>query len=157
MSLGPIFGRCTENLLYLSYTYTLRRLGGNPQDDKFAFAATIMPALEHTQVETMVRTIIIVLLCLFLVFFESHQNLMRLLLQGIGCIGSSFEGLRVASETVMGSETATVGVWIDAGSRYETAQNNGAAHFLEHMFFKGTEKRTQQKLEVEIENMGGHL
>ncbi len=66
-------------------------------------------------------------------------------------------GLRVASETVVGSETATVGVWIDAGSRYETAQNNGAAHFLEHMAFKGTEKRTQQALEVEIENMGGHL
>jgi len=65
--------------------------------------------------------------------------------------------LRVASETVVGSETATVGVWIDAGSRYETAQNNGAAHFLEHMAFKGTEKRTQQALEVEIENMGGHL
>lgn len=66
-------------------------------------------------------------------------------------------GLRVASETVVGSETATVGVWIDAGSRYETAQNNGAAHFLEHMAFKGTQKRTQHELEVEIENMGGHL
>jgi processing peptidase subunit beta len=66
-------------------------------------------------------------------------------------------GLRVASETVVGSETATVGVWIDAGSRYETAQNNGVAHFLEHLSFKGTEKRTQQQLEVEIENMGGHL
>jgi len=58
---------------------------------------------------------------------------------------------------VLGSETATVGVWIDAGSRYETAKNNGAAHFLEHMAFKGTQKRTQQQLEVEIENMGGHL
>lgn len=66
-------------------------------------------------------------------------------------------GLRVASETVQGSETATVGVWIDAGSRYETAENNGVAHFLEHLAFKGTEKRTQQQLEVEIENMGGHL
>lgn len=66
-------------------------------------------------------------------------------------------GLRVASETVVGSETATVGVWIDAGSRYETAHNNGAAHFLEHMAFKGTDKRSQQQLEVEIENMGGHL
>ena len=66
-------------------------------------------------------------------------------------------GLRVASETVQGSETATVGVWIDAGSRYETAANNGVAHFLEHLSFKGTSKRTQQQLEVEIENMGGHL
>lgn len=65
-------------------------------------------------------------------------------------------GLRVASEGAHG-ETATVGVWIGAGSRYETAENNGAAHFLEHMAFKGTAKRTQQQLELEIENMGGHL
>ncbi|TYZ68444.1 hypothetical protein PybrP1_004303 [[Pythium] brassicae (nom. inval.)] len=65
-------------------------------------------------------------------------------------------GLRVASEGSHG-ETATIGVWIGAGSRYETAQNNGAAHFLEHMAFKGTAKRTQQQLELEIENMGGHL
>ena len=66
-------------------------------------------------------------------------------------------GLRIASETNMGSETATVGVWIDAGSRYESSKNNGVAHFLEHMSFKGTSKRSQQQLEVEIENMGGHL
>lgn len=66
-------------------------------------------------------------------------------------------GLRVASETILGSNTATVGVWIDAGSRYETLHNNGAAHFLEHMAFKGTSKRTQYQLEIEIENMGGHL
>lgn len=50
-----------------------------------------------------------------------------------------------------------MGVWIDAGSRYETAANNGVAHFLEHISFKGTQKRTQKQLEVEIENMGGHL
>lgn len=48
-------------------------------------------------------------------------------------------------------------MWIDAGSRYETDKNNGAAHFLEHMAFKGTKTRTQQQLEEEIENMGGHL
>jgi len=65
-------------------------------------------------------------------------------------------GLRIASEGGHG-ETATVGVWIDAGSRYETSKNNGAAHFLEHMAFKGTSKRTQEALEVEIENIGGHL
>ena len=65
-------------------------------------------------------------------------------------------GLRVASEAGHGS-TATVGVFIDAGSRYETDKNNGTAHFLEHMAFKGTEKRTRKQLEVEIENMGGHL
>ena len=66
----------------------------------------------------------------------------------------ALSGLRVASEGGHG-DTATVGVWIDAGSRYETEKNNGAAHFLEHMAFKGTQKRTQSALEQEIENMGG--
>lgn len=66
-------------------------------------------------------------------------------------------GLRVASEAVPDSETATVGVYIDAGSRFETDATNGAAHFLEHMAFKGTDSRGVRDLEVEIENLGGHL
>lgn len=66
-------------------------------------------------------------------------------------------GLRVVSESVPFASTATVGVWIDAGSRYETDATNGTAHFLEHMAFKGTTSRTVRDLEVEIENMGGHL
>ena len=41
--------------------------------------------------------------------------------------------------------------------RYETAATNGVAHFLEHMAFKGTAKRTQTQLELEVENMGAHL
>ncbi|XP_069692949.1 mitochondrial-processing peptidase subunit beta isoform X2 [Periplaneta americana] len=65
-------------------------------------------------------------------------------------------GLRVASED-SGAPTATVGLWIDAGSRFETERNNGVAHFLEHMAFKGTDKRSQTDLELEIENMGAHL
>eukprot|EP00656_Telonema_subtile_P034156 TRINITY_DN38280_c0_g1_i1.p1 TRINITY_DN38280_c0_g1~~TRINITY_DN38280_c0_g1_i1.p1 ORF type:complete len:465 (-),score=132.16 TRINITY_DN38280_c0_g1_i1:298-1692(-) len=65
-------------------------------------------------------------------------------------------GLRVASEST-GGQTATVGVWIDAGSSFETAADNGSAHFLEHMAFKGTSKRTQYQLEKEIEDLGGHL
>ncbi|XP_062069194.1 mitochondrial-processing peptidase subunit beta [Lepus europaeus] len=65
-------------------------------------------------------------------------------------------GLRVASED-SGLSTCTVGLWIDAGSRYENEKNNGTAHFLEHMAFKGTKKRSQLDLELEIENMGAHL
>ncbi|CAG7825546.1 unnamed protein product [Allacma fusca] len=65
-------------------------------------------------------------------------------------------GIRVATED-NGSPTSTVGIWIDAGSRYESDENNGVAHFLEHMAFKGTSKRTQAGLELEIENMGAHL
>jgi len=66
-------------------------------------------------------------------------------------------GLRVASESESHGETATVGVWVDTGSRYENEKNNGVAHFLEHMFFKGTAKRSRQQLEKEVENIGGHL
>jgi processing peptidase subunit beta len=65
-------------------------------------------------------------------------------------------GIRVASEERDG-ETATVGVWTDTGSRYEDEKTNGVAHFLEHMCFKGTPNRSQQQLEVEIENLGAHL
>merc|ERR1719424_2546526 len=65
-------------------------------------------------------------------------------------------GLRVASEYTP-HQTATVGVYIDAGSRFETEANNGTAHFLEHMAFKGTTKRTQGQLELEVENMGAML
>merc|ERR1711981_223855 len=65
-------------------------------------------------------------------------------------------GLRVASED-SGGETATVGVWIDAGSSFETDADNGCAHFLEHLSFKGTNKRSQLQLEKEIEDIGGHL
>ncbi|KAL5989083.1 hypothetical protein ACLOJK_027185 [Asimina triloba] len=55
------------------------------------------------------------------------------------------------------ARTATVGIWIDAGSRYESDETNDTAHFLEHMSLKGTEKRSVRVLEEEIENMGGHL
>ncbi|KAJ1626752.1 peptidase family M16-domain-containing protein [Pavlovales sp. CCMP2436] len=65
-------------------------------------------------------------------------------------------GLRVATETMPG-KTATVGVWVDTGSRFEDEKNNGVAHFLEHLIFKGTQQRSQHELEVEVENMGAHL
>ena len=47
-------------------------------------------------------------------------------------------GLRVATEHIPFAETTTVGVWINSGSRFETDETNGAAHFLEHILFKGT-------------------
>lgn len=65
-------------------------------------------------------------------------------------------GIRVVTED-SGIPTCTIGLWIDSGSRYETPDNNGVAHFLEHMAFKGTKNRTQMQLELEIENMGAHL
>ncbi|KAF5382517.1 hypothetical protein D9615_003082 [Tricholomella constricta] len=66
-------------------------------------------------------------------------------------------GLTVATEAQPHAQTATVGVWIDAGSRAETDKTNGTAHFLEHMAFKGTGRRSQHSLELEVENIGAHL
>ncbi|KAF2148461.1 mitochondrial processing peptidase beta subunit [Myriangium duriaei CBS 260.36] len=66
-------------------------------------------------------------------------------------------GFTIATEHSPYAQTSTVGVWIDAGSRAETDKTNGTAHFLEHLAFKGTQKRSQSQLELEIENMGGHL
>ncbi|EER01018.1 conserved hypothetical protein [Perkinsus marinus ATCC 50983] len=65
-------------------------------------------------------------------------------------------GLRVATQHTF-TESATVGVWIDAGSRYETKETNGTAHFLEHLAFKGTQRRSRIQLEREVEDIGAHL
>ncbi|KAK2862478.1 hypothetical protein Q5P01_002011 [Channa striata] len=65
-------------------------------------------------------------------------------------------GFRVASEET-GHATCTVGVWIGAGSRYESEKNNGTGFFLEHMAFKGTKKYPQAALEQQVESMGAHL
>lgn len=65
-------------------------------------------------------------------------------------------GLRIATET-RHSGAAVVGVWIDAGTRFEEDRVNGAAHFLEHLIFKGTKNRSQRSLEVGVEDIGAHL
>jgi predicted Zn-dependent peptidase len=54
-------------------------------------------------------------------------------------------------------QTASVGVWVDVGARHETPEVNGVAHMLEHMAFKGTERRSARALAETIENVGGHL
>ena len=66
-------------------------------------------------------------------------------------------GLRVATVTMPSVQTASIGVWIDAGARHERAEVNGVAHMLEHMAFKGTERRSARVIAEEIENVGGQL
>ncbi|KAH3902038.1 probable Mitochondrial-processing peptidase subunit beta [Saccharomycodes ludwigii] len=66
-------------------------------------------------------------------------------------------GLTVASEVLPSTSTASVGIFVDAGSRADTNKNSGTAHFLEHLAFKGTKNRTQTGIELEIENIGSHL
>ncbi|QIE57211.1 insulinase family protein [Pikeienuella piscinae] len=66
-------------------------------------------------------------------------------------------GLRVITESMPGLGSAAIGVWIAAGSRHEEEAENGVAHFLEHMAFKGTGKRSALAIAEAIEDVGGHL
>ena len=66
-------------------------------------------------------------------------------------------GVRVLSEEFDQFRSATVGIWVENGSRYETAPENGISHFLEHVFFKGTKRRSARKIAEEIEAVGGIL
>jgi len=64
-------------------------------------------------------------------------------------------GTRVAIDVVPYSEIAHVGLYFTVGSRVEESRNNGVAHFLEHMLFHGTDKRTSQQVVKDIEQRGG--
>ncbi len=66
-------------------------------------------------------------------------------------------GLRVATQTMDSVESASLGVWVGAGTRDEEPEINGAAHLLEHMAFKGTKRRSALAIAQEIEAVGGHL
>ena len=66
-------------------------------------------------------------------------------------------GLRVASDEMQGVETVALGAWVGVGTRNEPEQWNGVAHLLEHMAFKGTERRSARQISEEIEAVGGHL
>ena len=64
-------------------------------------------------------------------------------------------GIRIITESLPHSKVVSVGVWIDAGSRDEHDLNSGSAHFVEHMLFKGTGKRSAQEIAREFDVLGG--
>lgn len=66
-------------------------------------------------------------------------------------------GIPVVMESFKNVRSVAVGVWVKVGSRYETPAKNGISHFLEHMYFKGTRKRSPKDIAVEIDTMGGDL
>ena len=66
-------------------------------------------------------------------------------------------GLTVVTERMERVETVSLGAYVGSGSRHETAAENGVSHFLEHMAFKGTERRSAAAIAEEIEAVGGHL
>ena len=66
-------------------------------------------------------------------------------------------GLRIVTERMPGIASASVGIWVLAGGRHEAAEQNGIAHFLEHMAFKGTKRRSALQIAEEIEDVGGYI
>lgn len=66
-------------------------------------------------------------------------------------------GIPVVMEPLRNMRSVAVGVWVKVGSRNETLDKNGISHFLEHMFFKGTPKRTAKDIAIEIDSLGGEL
>nr|WP_255599363.1 pitrilysin family protein [Hasllibacter sp. MH4015] len=66
-------------------------------------------------------------------------------------------GLRIVTEHMPGLESAALGLWVSAGGRHERVEQNGIAHFLEHMAFKGTKRRSALQIAEEIEDVGGYI
>jgi len=66
-------------------------------------------------------------------------------------------GIRVVSETMRHVRSVSIGVWADVGSRDESITQNGISHFIEHMVFKGTKKRSVRDIAQSLESLGGYL
>ena len=66
-------------------------------------------------------------------------------------------GIRVLSETLPSAHSVSIGVWVENGSRHERANEQGLSHLLEHMLFKGTERRSARDIAREVDSVGGLL
>lgn len=66
-------------------------------------------------------------------------------------------GFRIVTETMPGLLSASIGIWVTAGARSERLEQNGIAHFLEHMAFKGTARRSSLQIAEAIEDVGGYI
>jgi len=66
-------------------------------------------------------------------------------------------GFRIVTEHMPGLQSASIGIWVNAGGRHERLAQNGIAHFLEHMAFKGTKRRSALQIAEEIEDVGGFI
>ena len=66
-------------------------------------------------------------------------------------------GFQIVTEHMPGFQSASLGIWIKAGGRHERAEENGIAHFLEHMAFKGTKTRSALQIAEMIEDVGGYI
>src|SRR5438270_10527585 len=66
-------------------------------------------------------------------------------------------GVRVITEVMPHVRSVSVGIWIGSGSRRETGEYNGISHFIEHMLFKGTSRRSAEEIARSVDSIGGNL
>ena len=66
-------------------------------------------------------------------------------------------GIPVVMEQIKDVRSVALGIWVKVGSRNELPEKNGIAHFLEHMFFKGTQKRSAKDIAIDTDSIGGDL
>ncbi|MFH0897894.1 MAG: insulinase family protein, partial [Candidatus Bathyarchaeota archaeon] len=66
-------------------------------------------------------------------------------------------GLKVITEEIPSSKSTSIGIWVDVGSRDEEKAYHGCSHFLEHLLFKGTKRRSAREISTIIEERGGYL
>src|SRR6202035_2054686 len=66
-------------------------------------------------------------------------------------------GIRVLTEDMPSMVSSTIGIWVENGSRYEEPAENGVSHFIEHLLFKGTKKRTAAEIAEAFDSVGGVL
>ncbi|PYF04752.1 putative Zn-dependent peptidase [Ureibacillus chungkukjangi] len=66
-------------------------------------------------------------------------------------------GVRIVSEEIPHVRSISVGIWVGAGSRFESPEENGITHFIEHMLFKGTKTRTARQIAEEFDRIGGEI
>ena len=66
-------------------------------------------------------------------------------------------GIRVVSETLPYVHSVSIGIWVTSGSRHESLEMNGVTHFIEHLMFKGTARRSSLDIAREIDAVGGVL
>jgi predicted Zn-dependent peptidase len=66
-------------------------------------------------------------------------------------------GLTIITEQMEHIRSASIGIWLETGSRDETPQSNGISHFIEHMVFKGTKHRTAEEIARQVDSIGGNM
>ena len=66
-------------------------------------------------------------------------------------------GIRIVTERIPYVKSVSLGLWVNAGSRNESEKESGISHFIEHMFFKGTKRRSAKDIAIAMDSIGGEL